>query len=70
MRTFDFSPSHVTRSASDTCSTPIYLSHENQETYPPYDIVRKGEDAFQINLGIGRLLERRIRITSEASQLR
>ena len=42
---------------------------ENSETYPPYDIVRKGEDAFQINLALAGFAPEDITITSEASQL-
>ena len=44
-------------------------SNENSETYPPYDIVRKGEDAFQINLALAGFAPEDITITSEASQL-
>ncbi len=44
-------------------------SSDNSETYPPYDIVRKGEDAFQINLALAGFAPEDITVTSEASQL-
>ncbi len=70
MRTFDFSPFARNAIGFETLFDRLNdRSHENQETYPPYDIVRKGEDAFQINLALAGFSSDDISITSEASQL-
>jgi molecular chaperone IbpA len=42
---------------------------ENTEAYPPYDIVRKGDDEFQINLALAGFSPDEITVTTEASQL-
>ena len=68
MRTFDFSP--FARNAIGFESLFDRLndrSHENSETYPPYDIVRKGEDAFQINLALAGLAI--VMISSEIEEI-
>jgi molecular chaperone IbpA len=44
-------------------------SNYNNEGYPPYDIVRKGEDEFQINIAVAGFSRDEITITAEASQL-
>ena len=70
MRTFDFSPFARNAIGFETLFDRLNdRSYENQETYPPYDIVRKGEDAFQINLALAGFSSDDISITSEASQL-
>src|SRR4051812_37384877 len=54
MRTFDFSP--YTRSTIGFESMFDRLNKlqasENGNGYPPYDIVRTGEDAFRISLAV------------------
>ena len=70
MRTFDFSP--FTRNAIGFESLFDRLndrSYETNDTYPPYDIIRKGEDEFQINLALAGFSPDEITITAEASQL-
>lgn len=70
MRTFDFSP--FTRSAIGFESLFDRLSDrspDNNEGYPPYDIVRKGEDRFQINIAVAGFSRDEISIMAEASQL-
>jgi molecular chaperone IbpA len=42
---------------------------ENTEAYPPYDIIRKGDDEFQINLALAGFSPDEITVTTEASQL-
>ena len=70
MRTFDFSPFARNAIGFETLFDRLNdRSHENSESYPPYDIVRKGEDAFQINLALAGFAPDEITITSEASQL-
>ena len=70
MRTFDFSP--YARSAIGFENLFDRLndwSPDNNEGYPPYDIVRKGEDQFQINIAVAGFSRDEITITAEASQL-
>ena len=70
MRTFDFSPFARNAIGFDTLFDRLNdRSHNNDETYPPYDIVRKGEDEFQINLALAGFAPDDITITTEASQL-
>jgi molecular chaperone IbpA len=70
MRTFDFSP--FARNAIGFESLFDRLndrSYETNDTYPPYDIVRKGEDEFQIKLALAGFSPDDITITAEASEL-
>jgi molecular chaperone IbpA len=70
MRTFDFSPFARNAIGFETLFDRLNdRSHESSDSYPPYDIVRKGEDAFQINLALAGFAPNDITITSEASQL-
>ena len=70
MRTFDFSPFARNAIGFETLFDRLNdRSNENSEPYPPYDIVRKGEDAFQINLALAGFAPEDITVTSEASQL-
>ena len=70
MRTFDFSPFARNAIGFETLFDRLNdRSHENQDTYPPYDIVRKGEDAFQINLALAGFSSNDIALTCEANQL-
>ena len=70
MRTFDFSPFARNAIGFDTLFDRLNdRSQDNNETYPPYDIVRTGEDAFQINLALAGFAPDDITITTEASQL-
>ena len=70
MRTFDFSP--FTRNAIGFETLFDRLNdwpQDNNEGYPPYDIVRNGEDQFQINLALAGFSRDELTITAEASQL-
>ena len=70
MRTFDFSPFARNAIGFETLFDRLNdRSSDNSESYPPYDIVRKGEDAFQINLALAGFAPDDITVTSEASQL-
>jgi molecular chaperone IbpA len=48
MRTFDFSPFARNAIGFERLFDRLNdRSYENNDTYPPYDIVRKSEDEFQ-----------------------
>ena len=70
MRTFDFSP--FARSAIGFENLFERLndrSFDYDQSYPPYDIVRKDEDTFQIDLALAGFSPDDITITSQESQL-
>ncbi len=70
MRTFDFPPFARNAIGFETLFDRLNdRSNDNSENYPPYDIVRKGDDAFQINLALAGFAPEDITVTSEASQL-
>jgi molecular chaperone IbpA len=68
--TFDFTP--FTRNAIGFEALFDRLNDRalnNNEGYPPYDIVRRGEDEFQISIALAGFSRDEITITAEASQL-
>ncbi len=70
MRTFDFTP--FTRSAIGFDHLFELLNSqtaEGVENYPPYDIVRTGEDTFRINLAIAGFAATDINITAQQNLL-
>src|ERR1044072_662956 len=70
MRTIDFSP--FARNAIGFETLFDRLSdrlQDNNEGYPPYDIIRKSDDQFQINIAIAGFSPDEVSITAEASQL-
>ena len=70
MRTFDFTP--FARHAIGFEALFDQLSdraHDNNEGYPPYDIVRRGNDEFQIHIAVAGFSPNEITITAEANQL-
>jgi molecular chaperone IbpA len=70
MRTFDFSPFARTSIGFESLFDQLNDSSERtNEGYPPYDIIRKGPDAFQINIAVAGFSRDEITITAEASQL-
>jgi molecular chaperone IbpA len=70
MRTFDFSPFARNAIGFETLFDRLNdRSYENNEGYPPYDIVRKDEDQFQINIALAGFSRDEIGIAAEASQL-
>lgn len=70
MRTFDFSPFARSAIGFETLFDRLNDSpRDANEGYPPYDIVRKGEDEFQINIAVAGFSRDEISITAEASQL-
>ena len=70
MRTFDFSPYARSAIGFETLFDRLNdWSRDNNEGYPPYDIVRKSEDQFQINIALAGFTHDEIGISAEASQL-
>jgi len=70
MRTFDFSPFSRNAIGFETLFDRLNdWSQENNEGYPPYDIVRKNDDQFQINVAVAGFSRDEIAITAEANQL-
>jgi molecular chaperone IbpA len=70
MRTFDFSPFARNAIGFETLFDRLNdWPQDNNEGYPPYDIVRRGEDQFQINIALAGFARHEITITAEASQL-
>ena len=70
MRTFDFSPFARNAIGFETLFDRLNdRSYDNNDGYPPYDIVRKGEDEFQINIAVAGFSRDEIAITAEANQL-
>ena len=70
MRTFDFSP--FTRSAIGFDHLFELLNNQNSESadnYPPYDIVRTGEDTFRINLAVAGFAPSDINVTAQQNLL-
>ena len=70
MRTIDFTP--FTRSAIGFDHLFELLNNqttESVENYPPYDIVRTGEDTFRINLAVAGFAPSDINITAQQNLL-
>ena len=68
--TFDFAPFARTAIGFENLFDRLNdWSRDANEGYPPYDIVRKGEDQFQINIAVAGFSRDEITITAEASQL-
>jgi molecular chaperone IbpA len=70
MRTFDFSPFARSAIGFETLFDRLNdWPRDTNEGYPPYDIVRKDEDRFQINIAVAGFSRDEIAITAEANQL-
>lgn len=70
MRTFDFSPFARSAIGFETLFDRLNdRSFETNEGYPPYDIVRKGDDHFDINVALAGFSADEISITAEPGLL-
>ena len=70
MRTFDFSPFARNAIGFETLFDRLNdWSPDYNEGYPPYDIVRKSDDEFQINIAVAGFTGDEIAVTAEANQL-
>jgi molecular chaperone IbpA len=70
MRTYDFSPFARSAIGFETLFDRLNdRTFETNEGYPPYDIVRKGDDRFEINIALAGFSSDEIAITAEPGQL-
>ena len=70
MRTYDFSP--LWRSTVGFDRLFDLLNNETphlQDTYPPYDIVRTGEESYRISLALAGFTPEQITITAQQNRL-
>jgi molecular chaperone IbpA len=71
MRTYDFSPLWRSTVGFDRLFDQINNTqlHDNQDGYPPYDIVRTGEESFRIAVALAGFTPNDIVITAQQNLL-
>jgi molecular chaperone IbpA len=70
MRTIDFTPFSRSAIGFDHLFNLLNAqTAENVENYPPYDIVRTGEDTFRINLAVAGFAPSDINLTAQQNLL-
>ena len=70
MRTIDFTPFSRSAIGFDHLFNLLNAqTTENVENYPPYDIVRTGEDAFRINLAVAGFAPSDIHLVAQQNLL-
>lgn len=70
MRTYDFSPLWRSTVGFDRLFDLINNDIPNvQDTYPPYDIVRTGEESYRITLALAGFTPEQITITAQQNRL-
>jgi molecular chaperone IbpA len=70
MRTIDFTPFSRSAIGFDHLFDLLNAqTAENTENYPPYDIVRTGEDTFRINLAVAGFAPPDINVTAQQNLL-
>jgi molecular chaperone IbpA len=71
MRTYDFSPLWRSTIGFDRLFDQINNTqlHDNQDGYPPYDIVRTGEESFRIAVALAGFTPSDIAITAQQNLL-
>jgi molecular chaperone IbpA len=70
MRNYDFSPLWRSTVGFDRLFDLINNEVPNvQDTYPPYDIVRTGEESFRISLALAGFRPEQITITAQQNRL-
>jgi molecular chaperone IbpA len=70
MRTFDFSPFARSAIGFETLFDRLNdRSFESNDGYPPYDIVRKTDDRFEISIALAGFTADEVAITAEPGQL-
>jgi molecular chaperone IbpA len=70
MRTYDFSPLWRTTVGFDRLFDLINNEIPNvEDTYPPYDIARTGEESFRVTLALAGFTPEQITITAQQNRL-
>src|ERR1700748_463863 len=70
MRTYDFSPLWRSTVGFDRLFDLINNEIPNvQDTYPPYDIVRTGEESYRISIALAGFTPEEITITAHQNRL-
>jgi molecular chaperone IbpA len=70
MRTYDFSPLWRSTVGFDRSFDLINNEVPNvQDTYPPYDIVRTGEESYRISLALAGFTPEQITLTAQQNRL-
>ena len=71
MRNFDFSPLYRSTVGFDRLAKLVdaTMSEQAQPAYPPYDIVKTGEDAYRITVAVAGFSEDELNIESRDGQL-
>ena len=71
MTTFDFSPLFRTTVGFDRLASLLNAEHRAEQSggYPPYNIVSRGENNYEISMAVAGFSEKELRITSEMNQL-
>ena len=70
MRTYDFSPLWRSTVGFDRLFDLINNEVPNvQDTYPPYDIVRTGEESYRITLALAGFTPEQITVTAQQNRL-
>jgi len=71
MTTFDFSPLFRTSVGFDRLASMLNATHRPEQAagYPPYNIVSRGENNYEITMAVAGFAESELKITSEMNQL-
>jgi molecular chaperone IbpA len=71
MTTFDFSPLFRTSVGFDRLASMLNATHRPEQAggYPPYNIVSRSENSYQITMAVAGFAEDELKITSEMNQL-
>lgn len=71
MRTFDFSPLYRSAVGFDRMTSLLDAAQKNAaaDSYPPYDIVKTGEDAYQISIAVAGFSPQDLEIEVRDGQL-
>ena len=71
MTTFDFSPLFRTTVGFDRLASMLNTAHRPEQAngYPPYNILSRGENSYQITMAVAGFAEHELKLTTEMNQL-
>jgi molecular chaperone IbpA len=69
MRSYDFSPLSRSTVGFDRLFALINDMPDVQETYPPYDIVRTGEESYRISIALAGFTPEQLTVTAHQNRL-